>query len=110
MKRFVARRGFSILESMAAVTILGVIATATLSTVAPMRARAEQRLREVQLASLNNMAQTFFLETGRFPEDGVRTLVARGYLANSDADSKLHNERLIRDYFYDRNTGTFSRR
>ncbi len=110
MEHTVRRRGFSILEAMAAVTILSVIATATLSTVAPMRARAEQRIREAQLATLNNLVQTFFLETGRFPEDGVRTLASRGYLANADEDAKLHNERLVRDYFYDRNTGTFTQR
>ncbi|MGV3484630.1 MAG: prepilin-type N-terminal cleavage/methylation domain-containing protein [Planctomycetaceae bacterium] len=107
MKCCLRRNGFSLLEVIAAVVILAVVAAATVATVGPMRAKSDQKLSEKQTASLNSMSQTYFLELGQFPPDGVNSLVTAGYLSSADAAAKAHNAKLRADYSYSRTTGTF---
>ena len=59
--------GFSLLEVIAAVVILAVVAAATVATVAPMRAKSEDKLADQEVATLNAMAQTYYLEVGSYP-------------------------------------------
>jgi general secretion pathway protein G len=110
MKRKLTNNAFSLLEVIAAATIISVIAAATVATVSPMRAKSDQRLSEQQVASLNNMSQTYFLELGQFPPEGVCSLIAAGYLSNVDAEDQARVLRLRRDYSYNRTTGTFQRK
>lgn len=76
------RSAFSLLEIIAAVIILAVVATATVSTVAPMRAKSDAKLDESTLANLNAMAQTFYMERGVWPvrNGGVWDLGQGGYI------------------------------
>jgi general secretion pathway protein G len=104
------RHAFSLLEVIAAVIILSVVSAATVATVAPMRAKSDQKMSEQQIASLNNMSQTYFLELGQFPPDGVRSLIVQGYLSNVDGDAQTRNARMRRDFNYNRATGTFTRK
>lgn len=110
MKRKPCNNAFSLLEVIAAVIILSVVSAATVATVAPMRAKSDQRLSEQQIASLNNMSQTYFLELGQFPPEGVSSLIAAGYLSNIDAEANARSERMRRNFSYNRATGTFTRK
>jgi prepilin-type N-terminal cleavage/methylation domain-containing protein len=76
------RSAFSLLEIIAAVIILAIVATATVSTVAPMRAKSDAKLNEASLANLNAMAQTFFMERGVWPtrDGGIVDLANHGYI------------------------------
>lgn len=107
MKRHPRCNGFSLLEVIAAVVILAVISAATVATVAPMRAKSDQKLHEQQAASLNSMSQTYFLELGQFPPDGVNSLITAGYLSAADAAAQTRNAKFRADYLYERTTGTF---
>jgi len=110
MKRLRNDHAFSFLEVIAAVVILSVVSAATVATVAPMRARSDQRLVEQQAASLSSMSQTYFLEQGLFPPEGVPSLIAAGYLANTDTEAQSLNARLRRDFSYNPATGVFTRK
>jgi general secretion pathway protein G len=110
MKSRHKRNGFSLLEVIAAVVILAVVAAATVATVAPMRAKSEQKLNEQQMASLNSMSQTYYLELGQFPPNGVNSLITAGYLSNADAAAQTRNAKMRTTYAYDRATGTFTKR
>lgn len=103
------KNGFSLLEVIAAVIILAVVAAATVATVAPMRAKSEDKLADQEVASLNAMSQTYFLEEGRFPRS-VNDLVNSGYLANGTPDEQTRVRDIRRNYAYARGTGTFSKR
>ena len=103
------KKGFSLLEVIAAVVILAVVAAATVATVAPMRAKSEDKLADQEVATLNAMAQTYYLEVGSFP-GSVVTLANAGYLPNTTADEKARLTKLRRNYSYDRSTGTFAKK
>ena len=100
------KSGFSLLEVIAAVVILAVVAAATVATVAPMRAKSEEKLAVQDVASLNAMAQTYYLENGSFPSSAY-TLATSGYIANTSDAEKVRLTKLRR-YPYDRSTGVFS--
>ena len=103
------KSGFSLLEVIAAVVILAVVAAATVATVAPMRAKSEDKLADQEVATLNAMAQTYYLEEGNYPASVV-TLANSGYLANTTADEKARITRIRRNYTYSRSTGVFSKK
>src|SRR6056297_295871 len=96
------RNGFSLLEVIAAVVILAVVAAATVATVAPMRQKSEDKLAIQDIASLNAMAQTFYLENGRYPNN-VTDLVRGGYITNTTPAERTRFNKLRR-YPYDRAT------
>ena len=100
------KNGFSLLEVIAAVVIMAVVAAATVATVAPMRAKSEEKLAIHDVASLNAMSQTYYLETGRFPAN-VNTLAAAGYLSNQTPAERTRLRKL-RSYPYNRADGRFS--
>jgi prepilin-type N-terminal cleavage/methylation domain-containing protein len=103
------KNGFSLLEVIAAVVILAVVAAATVATVAPMRAKSEDKLADQEVATLNAMAQTYFLEIGSYPGN-VNTLAAAGYLANTTPAERARLTKIRRNYTYTRSTGVFAKR
>jgi prepilin-type N-terminal cleavage/methylation domain-containing protein len=103
------KSGFSLLEVIAAVVILAVVAAATVATVAPMRAKSEDKLADQEVATLNAMAQTYFLEIGSYPGN-VNTLATAGYLANTTPAEQARLTKIRRNYTYTRSTGTFAKR
>lgn len=103
------KSGFSLLEVIAAVVILAVVAAATVATVTPMRAKSEDRLAEQEVATLNAMAQTYFLEEGHYPANVV-ALSDAGYIANATNDDKKRIQRIRRNFHYSSDTGMFSKR
>jgi len=103
------KSGFSLLEVIAAVVILAVVAAATVATVAPMRAKSEDKLADQEIATLNAMSQTYYLEEGRYP-GSVYTLATAGYLSNTTPDEKVRLSKIRRNYNYSRSTGIFSKK
>jgi len=101
--------GFSLLEVIAAVVILAVVAAATVATVAPMRQKSADKLAEQEVATLNSMAQTYFLEMGTYPRS-VNDLVAQKYLNNVTAADKTRIRDISRNYTYVRATGEFTKK
>jgi len=110
MNRYARTQGFSFLEIVAGTVILGVVATATVATIAPMRARAGQQLSDQRAKALNSMSQVYFLEVGRFPPRGVDSLIAAGYLACDDDKNQSQAYEMQCNFSYNRATGTFTRR
>ncbi len=102
------KKGFSLLEVIAAVVILAVVAAATVATVAPMRAKSEDKLADQEIATLNAMSQTYFLEVGQYPSS-VYTLASAGYLANTTREEKLRLRKIRNNYTYTQSTGMFSK-
>lgn len=101
------KNGFSLLEVIAAVFILAVVTAATIATIAPMRQKSEDKLAIGDIASLNAVAETYYLEKGSYPPS-ISHLARQGYLANSTPAERMRYEKLAQ-YTYDRKTGSFTR-
>ena len=101
------KNGFSLLEVIAAVVILAVVAAATVATVAPMRQKSEDKLDVQQVATLNAMAQTYYLENGNYPRD-VRQLGTASYLPYTTRDERVRVNAMRTKYNYAPTTGVFS--
>lgn len=102
-------QGFSLLEVIAAVVILAVVSAATVATVAPIRAKREDRLAIQEIARLNSLAKNYHTEQGRFPAS-LDELVQAGYLGNETAEQRDRLERLQLDLIYSPETGLFKKR
>jgi prepilin-type N-terminal cleavage/methylation domain-containing protein len=108
MSKKIQRKAFSLLEIIAAVIILAVVATATVGTVAPMREKSSAKLDESSLASLNALAQTYYLEIGTWPRagrNGVIDLLNRGYIKRRVDGGNY--ETVVAKYQFDATTRTF---
>ena len=103
------KSGFSLLEVIAAVVILAVVAAATIATVAPLRAKSDQKMAEQEIATLNSMSQTYFLETGVYPTDAEQ-LASAGYMANTTTEEKARLTRIKNEYNYSASTGVFTQK
>lgn len=73
------RKAFSLIEVIAAVIILAVVATATVATIAPMREKSRVKLDEQNRAKLNGIVQAYYMEFGTWPDAGMTLLFSRGY-------------------------------
>ena len=101
------KSGFSLLEVIAAVVILAVVAAATVATVAPMKNKSEKKLDEQQVATLNAMTQTYFLENGRYPANVIQ--LAQGEYLPFTTTAERRRVYLMRNkYNYVRETGIFT--
>jgi len=108
MKISQKRNAFSLLEVIAAVIILAVVAAATISTIAPMRAKSEQKLNAQTASSLNGMSHAYFLEYGQYPPSGVNSLAEAGYISTADEAAKIQIEKMMKTFSYESKTGMFS--
>lgn len=75
------RKGFSFIEVIAAVVILTVVATATVTTIAPMREKSRVNLDAQNIAKLNGIVQAYYMETGLWPDRALTRLNTSGYTA-----------------------------
>ncbi len=73
------RKGFSLIEVIAAVIILAVVATATVATISPMREKSRKKLDEQNIASLNGVVQAYYMERGVWPDRGMTHLNTYGF-------------------------------
>ncbi len=104
------RNAFSLLEVVAAVIIIAVVAAATIATIAPMRAKSEQRLNDQTMASLNGMSHNYFLEYGQYPPQGASSLADAGYLSTPDEAVTVQLENMSKSFGYEPRTGVFRKR
>lgn len=77
--RQLRRRGFSLIEVIAAVVILAVVATATVATIAPMREKSRAKIDQQGIAKLNGIVQAYYMEYGAYPDRNLTILNTRGY-------------------------------
>lgn len=61
------RRGFSLLELLAVVVILGIIAAIVVPRVSTSSALAKQRVNEHNIATLNAAVERYFVNEGSWP-------------------------------------------
>lgn len=73
------RKGFSLIEVIAAVIILAVVATATVATIAPMREKSRRKLDDQNIATLNGTVQAYYMELGAWPDTNLTRLKTQGY-------------------------------
>ena len=73
------RKGFSLIEVIAAVVILAVVATATVATIAPMREKSRVKLDASNIAKLNGIVQAYYMEYGTWPDRAMTRLYTNGY-------------------------------
>ncbi len=78
MKSRRIRRGFSLIEVIAAVVILAVVATATVATIVPMRAKSQTKIDQQNIARLNGIVQAYYMETGAYPDRAMTRLFTAG--------------------------------
>ncbi|MEO8268229.1 MAG: prepilin-type N-terminal cleavage/methylation domain-containing protein [Aureliella sp.] len=83
MRRQSNRKGFSLIEVIAAVIILAVVATATVATIAPMREKSRDKLDLQNIASLNGTVQAYYMEMGAWPDANLTRLKTYGYASDT---------------------------
>jgi general secretion pathway protein G len=77
------RAGFSLIEIISAVVILAVVATATVSTIAPMREKSRSKIDDQAIARLNGLVQAYYMENGAYPDAAMNRLITGKYLADA---------------------------
>ncbi len=79
MRKATIRKGFSLLEMIAAVVILAVVAVATTATIVPMRAKSQAKIDIQNIAKLQALSDTYYLERGVWPDRNLTYLSRYGY-------------------------------
>jgi general secretion pathway protein G len=77
------RRGFSLIEIIAAVVILAVVATATVATITPLREKSRAKIDQQNIAKLNGTVQAYYMEYGAYPDRNLTILRTRGYTSTT---------------------------
>lgn len=77
------RRGFSLMEVMAAIVIIAVVATASVTGLSSLRGKANTKLDQTNMAELTAKAEAYHLEYSRWPNANLSQLVRAGYVENS---------------------------
>jgi general secretion pathway protein G len=70
------KRGFSLLELLAVVTILGIIAAIIVPRVTVSSATAKQRVSEHHKATINSAVERYYVNTGGWPADNLSDIGA----------------------------------
>ncbi|RIK87730.1 MAG: pilus assembly protein PilE [Planctomycetota bacterium] len=70
------KRGFSLLELLAVVTILGIIAAIIIPRVTVSSATAKQKVRDHHKATINAAVERYYIDTGRWPAANLRDIGA----------------------------------
>lgn len=69
-------RGFSLLELLAVVTILGIIAAIVLPRMSASESTAREKVRQHHLATINAAVERYHVEHGRWPADDLSDIAA----------------------------------
>ena len=102
------RGGISLLEVIASIVILSVIAAASVASMQSQKAGPDvSPVVQADLQLLAALTQTYRIETGRYPRRGINELIDAGYLPPVDAVQKNRHRRLTA-YDYDPHTGKFA--
>ena len=68
------RKGFSLLELLAVVTILGIIAAVIISRFSATTDLAKEKLNAHNKATINSMVERYYMETGSWPATNLAEL------------------------------------
>ncbi len=74
-----ARSGFTLLEMLIVVTIIGLIATLIVTNMGDKVSRSKVKVTEGAIANVTSMVEEFHLDVGRYPteEEGLEALIER---------------------------------
>ncbi|MCA9174113.1 MAG: prepilin-type N-terminal cleavage/methylation domain-containing protein [Planctomycetales bacterium] len=78
-RRRTRRRGFSLMEVMAAIIIIAAVATATVSSLVALRGKSQAKIDQQNIAELNGKVQAYYMEFGRWPDTNLARLYREGY-------------------------------
>ncbi len=70
------RSGFSLMELLAVVTILGIIAAIVIPRVSVSSATAKQKVHEHNTATINASVERYYINTGGWPADDLTDIGA----------------------------------
>lgn len=70
------RSGFSLMELLAVVTILGIIAAIVVPRVSVSASTAKQKVHEHNVATINSAVERYYIETGGWPADNLSDIAA----------------------------------
>lgn len=87
------------MEVMAAIVIIAVVATASVSGLSSLRGKANTKLDETNIAELNSKVQAYHLEYAKWPSTNLTQLTRTGYI-----DAKSLVTPFGGKYSFDRNT------
>jgi len=73
------RNGFSLLELLAVVTILGIIAAVVIARFGDTTSTAKNKLNAHNKAQINSMVERYHIDNGRFPSANLNQLAAPAY-------------------------------
>ena len=76
MKRFERRSGFSLMELLAVVTILGIIAAMVVPRVSTSSATAKAKVHAHNKATINSAVERYYTETGTWPANDLSDIGA----------------------------------
>ena len=93
------RSGFSLMEVMAAIVIIAVVATASVSGLSSLRGKANTKLDETNIAELNSKVQAYHLEYAKWPSTNLNQLTRTGYIEAKSLVTPFGGK-----YSFDRNT------
>lgn len=68
------RRGFSLLELLAVVTIMGIIAAIIVPRVTVSTTTAKQKVRDHHKATINAAVERYYMDTGSWPNDNLNNI------------------------------------
>ena len=86
---------------MSAIVIIAVVATASMTGLSALRAKANAKMDQTNIAELNSLIQAYRLETGKWPSGSMKELKTAGYV-DSDQFPTPYGGR----YRFDRTTKT----
>ncbi|HEJ9096999.1 type II secretion system major pseudopilin GspG [Serratia odorifera] len=83
MQHTTHQRGFTLLEIMVVIVILGVLASLTIPSLMGNKDRADRQKAVSDIVTLENALDMYRLDNGRYPttEQGIRALVSKPLLA-----------------------------
>jgi prepilin-type N-terminal cleavage/methylation domain-containing protein len=70
------RSGFSLLELLAVVTILGIIAAIIVPRVTVSSANAKQKVRDHHKATINSAVERYYIDNNAWPADDLNDIAA----------------------------------
>ena len=73
-RQFKSRCGFSLLELLAVVTILGIIAAIIVPRVTVSSSNARQKVRDHHVATINSAVERYYIDTNGWPADDLNDI------------------------------------
>lgn len=105
-----SRNAFSFSELLAALVIISVVSIATVSTLTPLRARAEFASNQRKLADLNSLSKAYHATFDQYPPNGVVSMIEAGLYPGAIPVDPIELADTLRDFKYEPSKGEFSLR